>query len=357
MAELRRAIDGVRLADVRVIVVEAEEVELLRGSFQKRAVFFADLGHEALRAVIRFARFRIVTVAVDVEPPVIFKLVVVLARHDIRRVAVERIARPVREAHADLAVRHDVVEREHRLCVAEVHVVIRLQPELLLVEFPGRVPRRDVAELRENVLLVDRDPMLHAIAEALEHEFRVRGEIVGALPALPATVAVLERLRQIPVVERDHRRDAVLQAFIDDVIVKLDAFFIRLAAALGQHARPRDGKAVRLQPHLAHERDVFLVAVVVVDGDVAVRPLERLAGDPDEFVPDAPALAVLVVGALDLVRSRRRAPEETVLHADTIHGHATFLAENVNAYASAVAAPWRPCRSMRICSSMRSYLR
>ena len=70
---------------------------------------------------------------------------------------------------------------------------------------PARGVRADrVAEHRHDVRLVDRDPVLDPVGEPLADDGGVLGEPVDRVAVQPAAV-VLERLRQVPVVERHHR--------------------------------------------------------------------------------------------------------------------------------------------------------
>ncbi|MOA40382.1 hypothetical protein D3C78_1622500 [compost metagenome] len=59
---------------------------------------------------------------------------------------------------------------------------------------------------------------------------------------------MFQHIGQIEVVERDHRFNAVLEQFIDQVTIKRQARLIHLARAVGQNARPGYGETVRLQP-------------------------------------------------------------------------------------------------------------
>src|SRR5262249_5026455 len=99
---------------------------------------------------------------------------------------------------------------------------------------------------------------------------------------------------------------------VDEAPVEVEALLIRLAGSLREDPRPRDREPVGVRADLAHQRDVFLVAVVVVVGDVAVLVVVDVSRRVGERVPDRRALAVLVPGAFDLVRRRGDAPVEPV---------------------------------------------
>ena len=74
----------------------------------------------------------------------------------------------------------------------------------------GGVHADGVAEHGDDVGLVDGDPVLDPVGEPLADDGGVLGEAVDGVAVEPAAV-VLERLRQVPVEERDHRLDAVLE--------------------------------------------------------------------------------------------------------------------------------------------------
>ena len=73
-----------------------------------------------------------------------------------------------------------------------------------------------------------------------------------------------------------------------------------------EDARPRDREAERVDAELAHQRDVFSIAVIEVARDGAVVAVPDLAGRRAEAVPDA--LAAAVLGAPRPPSGRRRWP-------------------------------------------------
>ena len=79
---------------------------------------------------------------------------------------------------------------------------------------------------------------------------------------------------------------------------------VREEALLRLDARPLDREAVGVEAEARHERDVVLVAVVVIAGVAG-----RLGEHRRLHVLEHPEVAVDVV-ALDLVRGRRDAPEK-----------------------------------------------
>ena len=90
--------------------------------------------------------------------------------------------------------------------------------------------------------------------------------------------AVLERLRQIPVVEGRVRLDAVREQLVDEAVVVVEPGLVHGATALGDDPRPRDREAVRVETELPHEAHVLRVAVVRVAGHPPVSPLATRPG-------------------------------------------------------------------------------
>ena len=54
----------------------------------------------------------------------------------------------------------------------------------------------------------------------------------------------------------EERRDAVAEQLVDEPVVEVEALRVHRPAALRDDARPRDREAERVEPELAHERDV-----------------------------------------------------------------------------------------------------
>ena len=129
---------------------------------------------------------------------------------------------------------------EHQ-AVPEQQVVRGDQPGGALLA-PGRVVAGGVAEERRAPRLVERRPGRHAVAEGVVHGRRVVDEPVRRVAVGPAA-AVLEGLRQVPVVERQPRVDAVAEQLVDQPVVERQAPRVD-RAAVGPDAgpgRPRTG--------------------------------------------------------------------------------------------------------------------
>ena len=181
----------------------------------------------------------------------------------------------------------------------------RLEP----VAVARRVRALDVAVVHDHPRLVQRDPPAHAVAEPLDDGGGVVREAGGCVGVEPPA-AVVERRREVPVVERRERLDAVLQQLVNEAVVEGEARPVDAAGAAGQDAAPGDGEAVGVQPQVGHERDVGRHPAVVVAGDVAGVAVDGAPRGVREAVPDRGAGAVGERGALDLVGRRGGAPEK-----------------------------------------------
>ena len=168
-----------------------------------------------------------------------------------------------------------------------------------------------VAEEGRDPRLVVGDPVGHAVAERAEDVPGVVREALDDVARRP-TALVLERLRQVPVVERRERRDPALEQAVDERGVEVEPLPIRPAAPVGLDARPRDREAVALEPERLHQVEVLAPAVVVVAGGLAGVAVRDLPGQGREAVPDRLAAAVRARRALDLERRGRGAPDEAV---------------------------------------------
>src|SRR6187551_1467005 len=119
-----------------------------------------------------------------------------------------------------------------------------------------------VTQLHESAELVDGEYMLHPIREMLGDVTRVFAECLRGLARFPSTDTILERLRQVPVIECGERFDAVGEQLVDEAFVEVEPLGIGRATALREDARPRDRKSIRLDAERFHELDVALVAMV-----------------------------------------------------------------------------------------------
>src|SRR6516225_6860751 len=152
-------------------------------------------------------------------------------------------------------------------------------------------------------------PMLDPVAEPPGHDARVVREFCGRIAIEPAAV-LLQRLRQVPMIEAQPRRDAVRHEPIDQALVKVEAARLDRAAAGRQNARPRGRKPISGKIAACEQIDIVAPAVIVVAGDIAGIAVLHAPGRVGEDVPDALAASVFVDRAFDLIARGRRAPYE-----------------------------------------------
>jgi len=133
--------------------------------------------------------------------------------------------------------------RAHRQPLREVDDVAGLHREPAIVN-PWRMDAEHVAEHGENPRLVERHPMLHAIAEVLRAHLGIVAEVFRDL-AIGPSAHVLDHLRKIPMIEGHERLDVVFEELIDHAIVEIDALLIGLTLPMRHDARPREARCAR----------------------------------------------------------------------------------------------------------------
>ncbi len=283
---------------VRGVMVEPEEVG---GVLEEGAVLFGELG-EAVGHPLSHAR-RIVALVDRVGEPTEVELEGTLRRLAVGRrfgsgfapVGVVRDA----DAPALTAAKVLIVDADGAGVAAEQLVGDRIG---LAAGFPSRRHHSVVvSKNRDDPRLVERDPVLYAIAEVLEADSGVGGIHVGKVGTAPAIHLELQGQGKIPVVERDPGGDAVFEKGIDEFVVETDALRIHRAATLRKNARPRERQAIGPQSKVRHQSHVLAEAVVVIAGDIAGVAAENFTRGVGEGIPDGEALAAFQPGPLDLV--------------------------------------------------------
>src|SRR6185369_3586446 len=158
--------------------------------------------------------------------------------------------------------------------------------------------------------LVDRAPQRYAAPEFFEQHRGVVREPARHV-SVPPAAAILEHLRQVPMEEREHGRDAGLEQRVHEPVVERQAGLVHAPRASGEHPAPGDREAIGAEPERAHLTDVLAPEPVMAAGDVAGHPVPSLPGRVSEAVPDALAGAVREWRALDLICRSRCTPKES----------------------------------------------
>jgi hypothetical protein len=107
-----------------------------------------------------------------------------------------------------------------------------------------------IAAIGDDPRLVECGPQLDSIVERLVDDACVVDEPVGHVGIEPPA-AVVERGRQVPVVERRHRLDAGFEQLVDEPLVEPETARVDAPAPLGQHA-----PHAMARPRLQAERDL-----------------------------------------------------------------------------------------------------
>src|SRR5215470_1161253 len=96
-----------------------------------------------------------------------------------------------------------------------------------------------MAQFHECRALVEREEVPRPVAELFGDVPGIVRECLGGVAAFPPT-AILQRLRQVPVIERRERRDTVGDEVVNEPIVEVEALRIWRAGALREYPRPRN---------------------------------------------------------------------------------------------------------------------
>mmetsp|Transcript_10759 Transcript_10759/g.34423 ORF Transcript_10759/g.34423 Transcript_10759/m.34423 type:complete len:593 (-) Transcript_10759:115-1893(-) len=317
---LRRGRGGVRGVGDRDpagrVVVDAEEVDraaegggLLRG----------EGGHRAAYPLLHGVR--VVTVDDGVEEPRPLGLEEGLVALGVR--LAERVGHVAAVGHPDLVVPapgEASAELGHGGRVGQEDVVtdddgfqvgVALGAPFAIRASAGSVDAVAVALADEGERLVEGEPALGEAAEGGEGHVGEGLEVADDRLVAPAAVLVLERLRDVPVVERHERLDARLVEEVENRVVEVEPGRVEGGApALRQEPRPRQREAVVLQAEVLHQFDVVREAMVVVVRDIASFVVVRVKRDVREGVPYRGPAPALRRAAFDLIRRCRRAPRE-----------------------------------------------
>ena len=231
--------------------------------------------------------------------------------------------------HVECAVRGDTdLRRQDRFFpndpgssgVCQQQVFAQAQHLFRLFPAPGRdaleggVGAVQVALSDKGGALVEGHPVRHLIRQGFHHHGSKGRKILADGVGEP-TALLVNPQRQIPVIERNQRRDACGEELVHQIAVEVQALFVDLAL-LRHHPGPADGEAIGLEADLLHQRHILPETVVVVTGDPAAVSMGDMS--VRQGVPDARPLAVFVVRALDLIGGAGRAPEKVLREAHDV---------------------------------------
>src|SRR6266853_1726764 len=158
--------------------------------------------------------------------------------------------------------------------------------------------------------LIVRDPVPDAVTESSGGRVNIVGEGGGRIARCPAA-AVLQALRQIPVIKRGPGLQTPLEHPVDQPGIEVEALGVGCALAPArEESWPGDREAVRVQPEIGRELQVCGPAVIVIARHRAARAVADPAWLRAEAVPDRFAAAVDRGGPFDLVGGSGATPAE-----------------------------------------------
>ena len=243
---------------------------------------------------------------------------------------------------------------------------------VVLARSAGCVLTGAVPEPRDDPGLVDGDPTGHTVAQPPGDDLGELGEARGRLPPGPSP-RVLQRLRQVPVVERHDGLDARTEEIVDVAVVEVEPGLVYAAAPFGEDARPGNREPECVRAEFAQKSDVALIAVVGIARDGAGITVPHGAGNGAEAIPDALASAVLVDCPFDLIRGSGGSPQKISREHEIILGAAHGSNAHPNFSTAAVSAapddlqgarsegsvhihpcPWRPEPGWHVSRSPRA---
>src|SRR5215471_1215058 len=113
---------------------------------------------------------------------------------------------------------------------------------------PRCVNADSISQLYECSEFVDREEMLDSVGEPLRDIPRIVGKRRRCVARLPSSYLVLERLRQVPVIQSGERLDAIGNEFVHKPVVKVQPFWIWRTSPLRKYAGPRNRESVDFDP-------------------------------------------------------------------------------------------------------------
>ena len=196
------------------------------------------------------------------------------------------------------------------------HQIARRDRRLEQAAMAGRERAMEIAAVRDHPGLIEARPLPNAAVQLAEQDLAIIGEPVGNVGIEPSA-AIVERGREVPVIERQHRLDALLEQRVHQALVEIEAGAVHPARALGEDSGPGRTEAIGCQAELAHQGDVRAEPAVVVARDVAGIPAVDAARRAHEAVPDAGAGAES--GSQRAASTSRATTVESVFDRPTRH--------------------------------------
>ena len=211
--------------------------------------------------------------------------------------------------NADLRVWRGASDRTERKPVGEHQVFPALHEPRQGIAPARCVDAVAIAELENDLRLVERDEMGNAVTKMLCHHTRKAGKCLRRLPAQPAAPH-FQCLGQLPVIERHPWRDAMPQTAVHHAVIVAKTCLVPATVAGWVDARPAHGETVRAKPEGCQQVDVLREPVIAVAGDGTIFSVCYGARFPAEYVPDALPTAVRGGESFCLVGAGSGAPDK-----------------------------------------------
>ncbi len=210
-----------------------------------------------------------------------------------------------------LYVRRTGADGPHRHAVTEYGVVPHLRQTLAPHLQTRRMDTISVTEVHKRADLIRGHNVLHAILQLARNETGIVGKELRRVAIFP-TAAVLQGLRQIPVVQRREGLHAMRQQRVHEPAIEVDTRLIGRTGTGGKDAAPGNRKAAALQPQVLHQLHVLRITVEEVVRYVACVAVRRLTRGVRESVPDGGSASALAHRPFHLVGGRGGAPQKTL---------------------------------------------
>src|SRR5215471_5549813 len=117
---------------------------------------------------------------------------------------------------------------------------------------PRCVNADSISQLYECSEFVDGKEMLDPVGEPLGDIPCIVGKRRRCVAGLPSSYLVLERLRQVPVIQGREWLDAICNKFVDQSIIEVQPFWIWGTSSVGKNSRPGDRESIALDAQPLH---------------------------------------------------------------------------------------------------------
>ncbi len=215
----------------RHIIAKADVINAALG--QRLTVFLGDIQFKATTGKVIEKMLRVFAAHMDVSKPVTPVHSIHRHHHVVRRTG-QRINWAHRNHAANLQRRVNFTRDLHRQRACHQLVVHSLKHDRLAV-FTRQIFQARVSKGREVfviicliVNLIKRHPVLHFVLVTSENHPGKTDKKVDKLTVAPAAVLRHQMVGHLEVRQRNHRLNAIFQAFVKQVIIELQASFIGL---------------------------------------------------------------------------------------------------------------------------------